>query len=45
MSVYEETGAGSLTRTKDLSLPYGSLATRMRDKVVLPRQRNLATYA
>jgi hypothetical protein len=37
MSVYEETGAGYLTRNKDLNL-YGG-------EVVSPRQRGLATYA
>jgi hypothetical protein len=45
MSVYEETGAGYLIRTKDLNLSCDSHASRRRDKVVSPRQRSLATYA
>jgi hypothetical protein len=45
MSVYKETGAGYLTRTKDLNLLCESHASRRRDKVVSPRQYNLAMYA
>jgi hypothetical protein len=39
MSVYEETGAGYLTRTKDLSLSCESHANRRVDEVVSPRQQ------
>jgi len=45
MSVYEETGAGYLTRTKDLNLSCESHASRRGDKVVSPRQQSLAIYA
>ena len=45
MSVYEETEAGYLTRTKDLNLSCESHAGRRGDKVVSPRQRSLVTYA
>jgi hypothetical protein len=44
MSVYEETEAGYLIRTKDLNLSCKSHASRRGDKVVSSRQRSLATY-
>jgi hypothetical protein len=44
MSVYEETEADYLIRTKDLNLLYESHASRRGDKVMSPRQRSLATY-
>jgi hypothetical protein len=45
MSVYEETGAGYLTRTKDLNLLCESHASRREEEIISPRQRSLATYA
>jgi hypothetical protein len=45
MSVYEETGAGYLIRTKDLNLSCKSYASRRGDEVISSRQRSLATYA
>jgi hypothetical protein len=45
MSVYEETGAGYLIRTKDLNLSCESHASHRGDEVMSPRQRSLATYA
>jgi hypothetical protein len=45
MSVYEEIEAGYFTRIKDLNLLYKSHASRKEDKVILSKQRSLATYA
>jgi hypothetical protein len=45
MSVYEETGADYLIRTKDLNLSCKSHISHRGDEIVSPRQRSLATYA